>query len=182
MTARFSYWRPLRLGLAGFAAGIAGLFASGLFAPGELGAEGFSGHDSNAPVNYAADRIELQDKASRVVLSGNVQITQGNLTMRAPRTTVSYTNEGSLKIQRLDATGGVDLRRGDESAHGDVALYDFNRQIITLVGNVSLLRGAGDSLHSGRMVIDLRSHNTITDAGPGGRVSGTFSVSNRKAQ
>ena len=173
--SRFLRLALLRPGLAGLVAGAAGLVALE-----GLGAQGFAGHDSNAPVNYAADRIEMQDKASRVVLSGNVQITQGDLSLRAPRTTVSYTNEGSLKIQRLDASGGVDMTRGNESARGDVAVYDFNRRIITLVGNVSLKRAAGDTLRSGRMVIDLNTHNTVTDAGAGGRVSGTFSVNNRK--
>jgi len=171
--------RFVRHAAIGFALGAAGLFAiDALGAAG--GGGGFAGHDSNSPVNYAADRIELQDKASRVVLSGNVEINQGDLTLRAPRTTVSYTNDGSLKIQRLDATGGVNVKRGDESARGDVAVYDFNRRIITLVGNVSLQRGAGDTLRSGRMVIDLNSHNTVTDTGPGGRVSGTFSVNGKK--
>jgi lipopolysaccharide export system protein LptA len=152
---------PLTLALAG---------------PSAIAAEGFAGHDSNQPVNYAADRIELQDKAQRVVLSGNVQITQGDLTLRAPRTTVSYSNQGGLKIQRLDAAGGVDVRRGDETARGDVAVYDFNARVITMVGHVTLQRAGGDTLRSGRMVIDLKTHNTVTDTGPGGRVTGTFSV------
>jgi lipopolysaccharide export system protein LptA len=167
--------RPFRLALAGFALGVAGIVAVE-----GLGAQitGFAGHDSNAPVNYAADRIELQDKASRVVLAGNVEIKQGDLTLRAPRTTVSYTNEGSLKIQRLDATGGVDVVRGTESARGDVALYDFNRKIITMVGNVTLNR-SGDVLKGGRMVIDLNSRNVSTDSGQGGRVTGTFGVTGK---
>lgn len=150
------------------------LFA--LAGPAAVGAQGFSGHDSNQPVDYAADRIELQDKSQRVVLTGNVQITQGDLTLRAPRTTVAYRSEGGLKIQRLDAAGGVDVRRGDESARGDVAVYDFNARVITMVGHVTLRRAGGDTLNSGRLVIDLKTRNTITDTGPGGRVTGTFSV------
>jgi lipopolysaccharide export system protein LptA len=154
----------------------------------QLGAQGIAGHDSNAPVNYAADRIELQDKAHRVVLSGNVDVTQGDLRMRAARSTVAYTNEGALKIQRLDATGGVTVTRGNESARGDVAVYDFNRRIITMAGNVALRRGT-DTLNGGRLVMDLNSGISSVDgrAGgsssavggtrtSGGRVSGTFSV------
>lgn len=167
--------RSSRFAIAGFAAALAGMVAVQ-----GLAAQGFAGHDSNAPVNYSADRIEMQDKASKVVLTGNVEIKQGDMTLTAPRTTVSYSNEGSLKIQRLDAVGGVFVTRGGESARGDVAVYDFNKRIITMVGNVSLDRGGGDTLHSGRMVIDLNSHNTVTDTGPGGRVSGTFSVNGKK--
>jgi lipopolysaccharide export system protein LptA len=151
----------------------------------QLGAQAIAGHDSNAPVNYAADRIELQDKAKRVVLSGSVEIDQGDLTMHAARATVAYTNDGSLKIQRLDATGGVTVTRGNESARGDVAVYDFNRRIITMVGHVALRRGT-DTLNGGRLVMDLDSGVSSVDGRAGGssaaggtgggRVSGTFSV------
>ena len=99
--------RTIRTALAVAAAGTAAF--AGLQ---QLGAQAFSGHDSNAPVNYAADRIELQDKQKRVVLAGNVDITQGDLRLRAARTTVAYTDGGSLKIQRMDATGGVFVRSG----------------------------------------------------------------------
>lgn len=149
-----------------------------------LDAQAIGAHNSNAPVNYAADRIELQDRQDRVVLSGNVDVTQDDLRLRAARTTVAFTNEGSLKIQRMDATGGVLVTRGSESAKGDVAVYDFNRRIITMAGNVALRRG-GDTLNGGRLVIDLNSGVSSVDgraggassaSGGGGRVSGTFSV------
>ena len=139
----------LRWGIGGFACSAA------LVAVGVGFAQGISGFNSDAPVNYAADRIELQDKQQRVVLSGNVDISQGDLRLRAGRTTVAYTDAGALKIQRLDATGGVVVTRGNETARGEVAIYDFNRRIITLAGGVSLLRGS-DSLparhwHASRM-------------------------------
>lgn len=139
-----------------------------------------AGFNSDAPVNYAADQIQLQDKQNRVLLSGNVDITQADLRMRAARTTVAYTNQGSLKIQRIDATGGVLVTRGNETARGDVGVYDFNRRIITLVGGVALTRGS-DTLNGARLVIDLNTGLSSVDghgggASGGGRVSGTFSV------
>ena len=175
----------LRSAAFGFA-----ITAAGLLSVGQLGAQAIAGHNSNAPVNYAADRIELQDKQNRVVLSGNVDITQADLHLKASRTTVAYTNAGSLKIQRIDATGGVDVMRGGETARGDVAIYDFNRRIITMAGNVSLRRGS-DTLNGGRLIIDLASGVSSVDGSSrgsssavggatgssgGGRVSGTFSV------
>ncbi len=159
------------------------LIAAGLAGPASLSnaatassSDALGPHDSNAPVNYEADRIELQDKINRVNLSGNVVITQGDLTMHSPRAVVAYTNNGSMQIQRLDATGGVLVTRADETARGDVATYDFNARIITMVGHVTVQRGTGDVQHSGRLVIDLNTHLTTTDSGPGGRVSGTFTV------
>ena len=65
------------------------------------------GHNSNAPVDVTADRIEVQDRADRAVFSGNVVATQADLKLTAPRLTVAYSNSGGIEIQRIDATGGV---------------------------------------------------------------------------
>lgn len=188
MNDRFQTIRHLRTGITAFV--VTGAALIGLQ---QLGAQGIAGFNSNAPVNYAADRIELQDRQNRVVLSGNVDIKQGDMNLRAARTTVAYTDAGSLKIQRIDATGGVSVARGNETARGDVAVYDFNRRVITMAGNVALRRG-GDTLNGGRLVMDLASGVSSVDGragggssalgnggsgGGGGRVSGTFSVPKR---
>ncbi len=172
----------IRSALGGFALTLAAM--AGI----TLNAQGLGGHNSNAPVSYEADRIELQDRQNRVVLSGDVRITQAGLALNAARTVVNYTDAGSLRIQRILATGGVNVQRGNERARGDTAVYDFNRRIITLAGNVRLNRG-GDTLNGGRLVIDLASGvssvdgsaagtSGVTGSGQnsGGRVSGSFSV------
>lgn len=178
MRAQLRSARPLRMAALGFAGSTA--LISGAQ---HLFAQGIASHNSDAPVNYAADRIEVQDKAKRVVLSGNVDISQADLRMRAARTTVAYSDNGDLQIQRIDATGGVQINRSGESARGDVAVYDFGRNIITMTGNVALRRN-GDTLNGGRLVIDLdsglssidgRSSGSGNGAG-GGRVSGSFQV------
>jgi lipopolysaccharide export system protein LptA len=171
-------------GLRAFAIGLAGA-AIVIAGAGQLSAQAIAALNSQAPVNYAADRIELQDKQKRVVLSGNVDITQEDLRMRAARTTVAYTDGDALRIQRIDATGGVTVTRRGERASGDVAVYDFNRKLITMVGSVSLLRGT-DTLRGGRLVIDLNTGISSVDgqsggeagaaSGTRGRVSGSFSV------
>jgi lipopolysaccharide export system protein LptA len=152
---------------------VAGAVASlGLVGAQQLGAQALSGHNSNAPVDYAADRIELQDKQNRVVLSGNVDVKQAELRLRAARTIVDFTNQGSMQIQRITASGGVTVNRNNETATGDVGIYDFNRRIITMVGNASLKRPGGDTLHGNRFVVDLNSGVSSAE----GRVTGTFSV------
>jgi len=171
--------RPLRMAALGFA-GSAALIAGAQ----HLSAQGIANHNSDAPVSYLADRIEVQDKAKRVILSGNVDISQTDLRLRAARTTVAYTDAGSIQIDRIDATGGVQVTRGNENARGDVAVYDFDRNIITMTGNVALRRG-GDTLNGGRLVIDLDSGLSSVDGrsgsgnGANGRVSGTFNVRQR---
>ena len=46
----------------------------------EQPASALKGHNSNAPVDVTAERIEVQDRADRAVFSGNVHVTQAELT------------------------------------------------------------------------------------------------------
>ena len=183
--------RPLaRIALRSFAAGaLAGVVAALAFAS-QAGAQAIAGFNSDQPVNYSADRIELQDRQNRVLLSGNVVIDQGDLRLTAARTTVAYTQDGGLNIQRIDATGGVVVTRGTERASGAAGVYDFNRRVIVLSGGVALRRGA-DTLNGGRLTMDLKTGLSTVDGGGGkgpgatrtgsGRVSGTFTVPKQKS-
>ena len=181
----------LRSAIGGFALGAALIAA---LAPSQ--AQVFGGHNSDAPVSVAADHGELLGREDRATLSGNVVITQGDLTVRAARTTLAFsTDGGSFKIHRLDAVGGVRVTRGNQAASGEVAIYDFDRRIITLVGGVVLQRGS-DRLSGGRLVIDLDTGISTLDGRAGGsgsalggassgsssgsgRVTGTFTVPKR---
>lgn len=148
-------------------------------------------HNSNAPVDVDADRIEVQDRADRAMFSGNVRVRQGGLALDAARLTVAYSSGGSnVAIQRLDASGGVTVRSAAETARGDFAIYDLNRRIITMVGGVVLTQGT-NVVRGGRLVMDLASGRSVLDgggggggapgigAGGGGRVSGRFTVPQR---
>lgn len=179
MTLRHPRLLPTPAGLVRMGVAASLIAATAVAAVPQTGAQVISGHDTSAPVNYAADRIELQDKQNRVILSGNVDVQQGDLQLRAANTVVNFTNVGSLQIQRITASGGVVVTRGDETATGDVGVYDFNQKIITMSGNATLKRGNGDTLHGGRFVIDLKSG---VSSASGGRVSGTFSVPKQKTK
>lgn len=183
---RMTTSRKSRPGIAKLALrGIVGGAVAGTVAALSFGsvaeAQNISGFDSNQPVNLDADRIDLQDRQNRVVFSGAVDIRQGDLRLRADRTTVSYSDSGTLTIQRLDASGNVIVTRGNERASGAAGVYDFNRKLIILSGGVTLQRGS-DVLNGGRLVIDLNSGvssvdgNSAGNTGQGGRVSGSFQV------
>nr|WP_089221441.1 LptA/OstA family protein [Sphingomonas laterariae] len=139
------------------------------------------GHNSNAPVDVEADRIEVQDRADRAIFSGNVNVRQADLTMNSARLTVAYSGGTSgTQIQRLDASGGVTVRSPSETARGSVAIYDLDRRLITMLGNVTLTQGA-NTVNGGRLVIDLDSGRSTIDGkgvggASGGRVTGRFTV------
>ena len=142
------------------------------------------GHNTNAPVDVTSDRIEVQDRADRAVFSGNVHVIQADLTLDTDRLTVAYSGgQGSsgLQINRLDAAGGVVVHSPSETAKGDIGVYDLDRKLITLIGNVQLTR-ENNRVNGSRLVIDLNSGRAVVDGGPpgvnssGGRVTGHFTV------
>jgi len=149
------------------------------------------GHNTNAPVDFAADRIEVQDRADRAVFSGNVVARQAQLTLNAARVTIAYSNASNIEIQRIDATGGVTVRSPSETARGQFAIYDLRSRLITVIGGVTLTRGES-VVRGGRLVLDLESGRAVMDGGSaarpggpsgtttGGRVTGTFTVPQRK--
>jgi len=148
-------------------------------APALAQSSGISGFNSNAPVDVAADRIEVQDRANRAIFSGNVQVHQGNMQMAAARLTVVYAGGQSVQIQRLEASGGVTLRTPSETARSRFAIYDVPRRIVTMIGGVTLDQGS-NHVQGARLVLDLDSHRAVMDGGGGpGRVTGRFTVPRR---
>lgn len=177
-------------GLAGFGLTALALMLSG--AGDSAQAQALINHNSNAPVDFAADSIEVQSRADRVVIAGNVVVEQAGLTLTAARMTVAYSDASGVDVNRIDAVGGVTVTKGADRATGNSAIYDLDRRIITMLGNVQLVQGA-NRLNGGRLVIDLTTGRASVDgrgtpvsgAAPGsassqgGRVTGRFSVPDR---
>lgn len=165
----------------GFAGGVDGAAAQALI-----------NHNSNAPVDFAADSIEVQSRADRVVIAGGVVVQQAGLTLTAARMTVAYSDSSGVDVNRIDAVGGVTVTKGGDRATGNSAIYDLDRRLITMIGNVQLVQGS-NRLNGGRMVIDLTSGRASVDGSgapvagappgsvstQGGRVTGRFTVPDR---
>ena len=153
----------------------------------ERGVSALKGHNSDAPVDVTADRIEVQDRADRALFVGNVHATQAELTLQTQRLTVAYSSKsgaGGVQIHRLDAAGGVTVRSPSETARGEFGIYDLDRKLITIIGDVQLTQGS-NVVSGQRLVINLDSGRAVIDGGPpgvnssGGRVKGHFTVPQR---
>jgi lipopolysaccharide export system protein LptA len=155
-------------------------------------AQALINHNSNAPVDFAADSIEVQSRADRVVIAGNVVVDQAGMRLTAARMTVAYRDSSGVDVNRIDAVGGVTVTKGSDRATGNSAIYDLDRRLITMIGNVQLTQ-SGNRLNGGRLVIDLTTGRAAIDgrgspvggAAPGsvssqgGRVTGRFTVPDR---
>jgi lipopolysaccharide export system protein LptA len=168
------------------AAGTALVALAGM-AHAQEGISALKGHNSHAPIDLSADHAEAQDRADRAIFSGNVVVKQDNLTLRTARMTLAYANNNGLDINRIDASGGVLITSPSETAKGDFAVYDLDKGLITMVGNVRLDRG-GSFLSGGRLTLDLNTGRAVMDGGlrgvnqnGGGRVTGRFTVPPKKS-
>lgn len=120
---------------------------------------GFGGtaHDGSQPVEVTADALTVNRETGSAVFSGNVLIIQGDLHMAAGQVEVIYLeSDGGTDIERVVATGGVLVTRGDDAAEGSEAEYSVAQASLTLSGDVMVTQGptaiAGDE-----MTIDLET-------------------------
>ncbi|MEE4350591.1 MAG: LptA/OstA family protein [Pacificimonas sp.] len=150
-------------------AAAAALVASGAAA--QLVGDTLRGYDRSAPIDFAADRIEVLEAENQALFTGSVEVTQGSLALSAGSIRVLYEDSGELTVSRLIAEGSVRLRTNTERATARRAIYDVPRSIVTLYGDVQVNRGT-DRLTGERLVIDLDSGSS--SIGGAGRVTGSF--------
>jgi lipopolysaccharide export system protein LptA len=178
-------------GVAGFVIATAAIFASG--SGQQASAQSLPNHNSNAPIDVSAEALDVASRAGRASYIGNVVVRQDRLTIRAARVSVAFTTGGSVDINRVEATGTVTVSADDLNARSNVALYDLDTRLITMIGDVVLTQ-RGNRLTGNRLVINVGSGRaTLTggggaagsgdpdggQAGQAGRVTGRFTVPQR---
>jgi lipopolysaccharide export system protein LptA len=146
--------------------------------------------NKDAPVQIEAATLEVHDKTKTATFSGNVQVVQGDTTMRCRSLVVFYGQEvgigestgeatasagkspsggtkGAQNIRRIEARGGVTVLTKDQSASGDLGIYDLKTKTITLSGNVVVSQGQ-NVIHGERVVVDTETGNArVESAGSG---------------
>lgn len=141
------------------------------------------GHDSGQPIDFVADRFEVNEQEHYAVFEGAVVATQGDLKFMTETLRVFYEDENGndgLAAVRLDARGHIRLESPTESAEGNWGIYDIKSRTITIVGDV-VLRRADTVITGQRLEIDLDTGLTKFDGlafdqatGQPGRVTGRF--------
>src|SRR5277367_4351007 len=180
--------RVVRLVLRWLAAALPGYAAAQaphLPGPGSLPGLGAS-QNTDQPVQIEAATLEVRDKNKQATFSGNVQVVQGDTTMKCqslvvfygqevgigadgtpvPATTVKSTPgapQGAQNIRRIEAHGGVTVLTKDQNASGDLGVYDLKTKTITLSGNVVVSQGQ-NIIHGERVVVDTVTGNARVES------------------
>ncbi len=148
--------------------------------------------DSSQPIEIAADELEVLQDKNMAIFRGDVEAIQGNITLKAEKMEVFYRQAGQQSptggfgaVSRIEVENNVMLATPQESAKASRGIYNVDKQVITLVGNVVLTRDK-NMLRGGQMVYNLKTQKSLLTSGKavaspdgtvkstGGRVKGVF--------
>jgi lipopolysaccharide export system protein LptA len=148
-------------------------------------------HNADLPIEINADNLEVQQNKQLAVFRGNVDAKQGDIRLRAQEIKVWYRSGGQKgkaaadvggAIVRIDALGQVFVSSPQETARGDVGVYDVAEREITLTGDVVLTRGE-NVIRGQKLVMDMDTGLSRMHGGAGGgRVRGLFTPPKKDSQ
>ena len=120
--------------------------------------------DNDEPVNIEAERLEVIDKQKTAVLSGNVKVIQGTTVVRSKEMRIFYFAEDTQKqtrsgIERIEISGGVDIRSNDNTAKADQAVINLVSNEAVLTGNIILSQGE-NMAEACSLWVDLNTRHT----------------------
>jgi lipopolysaccharide export system protein LptA len=155
--------------------------------------QGFS-QNRDQPVHIEAATLEVRDKDKVATFSGDVKVQQGDTGLRCKSLVVFYEPDskdgappantmpaadpgpgGQQRIKRLEAKGGVVVTQKEQTATGELGIFDMKTNTVTLSGNVIMTQGK-NVLRGDRLVVDLTNGVSRVESGKNGqgRVQGLF--------
>ena len=155
--------------------------------------QGFS-QNRDQPVHIEAASLEVRDKQKEATFSGDVRVKQGDTGMRCKALVVFYEQDGESadksktmqaaapgpggeqRIKRLEARGAVVVTQKDQTATGELGIFDMKSNTVTLTGNPVVMTQGQNVLRGDRLVVDLTSGVSRVESGKNGqgRVQGLF--------
>ena len=170
-----------------------GLLSSGLVAHAQTTSQGppnaLQGFSQNRdqPVHIEAATLEVRDKQKQATFSGDVRVKQGDTGLRCKSLVVFYEQSGEptdasktlqaaspgpsgeQRIKRLEARGSVVVTQKDQTATGELGIFDMKTNTVTLTGNPVVMTQGQNVLRGGKLVVDLTSGVSRVEAGKSGQ-------------
>ncbi len=158
--------------------------------------QGFS-QNRDQPVHIESETLVVRDKEKIATFSGDVKVVQGDTTMRSKSLVVFYEQDseaeakdagktktmqaatpgpgGQQKIKRLEAHGSVVVLQKDQTATGELGIFDMKANTVTLSGGVMMTQGQ-NVLRGDKLIVDLTTGVSRVESGKNGqgRVQGLF--------
>jgi len=115
------------------------------------------------PIKVLAEKATY--KGSLTVLIGNVDVTQGTARIRSDkmdiyRAEAESDTTGSLKlgaVRRIDARGNFRYTTPDNIVTGNRGVYERDKGIITVTGNVKVKQPGGNTATTDKLVYNVKT-------------------------
>jgi lipopolysaccharide transport protein LptA len=123
----------------------------------------------SSSMEVLADHMEFDYQKGSLSYEGNVRVTHGGVKLKSDLLTITFKPGADKPLDTIRASGNVQVDYGQETASGDVALYDPQRGTVTLSGGAHL--GSGKSSIEGEsVVVYLDEGKAIIEGGSKGPV------------
>ncbi|MTI00002.1 lipopolysaccharide transport periplasmic protein LptA [Roseibium sp. RKSG952] len=138
--------------------------------------DAFAGFGSNdkEPISIEAKELQVQDKSSTATFEGDVVVTQGDARLQTQRLKVFYDGkaDGAVqqRISKLEAFGKVRISAKDQTATGDDASFDMNKQIMVMTGKEVVLSQGPNVVVGNKLTVNLKTGKADLQAPSSGRV------------
>lgn len=115
------------------------------------------------PIQIESDKLEVNDKDSSAVFSGNVSVVQGPTLLKAGKMTVYYAKgegsaaTGSANIDRIDVENNVYVKTDKQEATGERGTFDMKSEILVLTGKEVVLSEGPNVLVGCKLTADMKS-------------------------
>ncbi|GHB31189.1 lipopolysaccharide transport periplasmic protein LptA [Salinicola rhizosphaerae] len=108
--------------------------------------------DASAPIEIAADQLEIDDRQGTAVYTGGVDMQQGSMQLKAARVDIQRGSNGQVSQVTAKGSGGERAYLEQKPAPddelvkgwGDTVIYHAGERRVELVGNAELHQG-GDT-------------------------------------
>lgn len=119
---------------------------------------------SDEPIDVKAERAAY--KGPKTILSGDVEVTQGGSRIRAERMDL-FRKKIPVEDQEITKYGNINLivAEGDfeyitpqNSVVGDKGVYERDKNIITVTGDVTFTQESGNTVSGERLIYDLTTN------------------------
>ena len=114
--------------------------------------------DKDQPIEVEADGMEIDDRTGVTIYTGNVEMQQGSIRLKADKVTI---HQNDNKDDRLEAEGNPvrfrqrpDGKKEDVKGHALRVHYYTNSELIYFIDDAVLFPGDGHKLESQRITYD----------------------------
>jgi lipopolysaccharide export system protein LptA len=164
---------------------------------------------NDKPIQIESDNLEVHDKDSTAIFTGNVNVVQGTTLMKAGRMVVHYVKGakdeagkadnasqktdgavgnmmagGASNIKSIEVDGKVYVKSNDQIATGDHGTFDMQTQVLVLEGNEVVLTQGDNVVMGCKLTANLKTGLSKLDgcgsAKDKGRVKVLLTPDNKK--